>query len=208
MTAGDPVRAFIAVFIPDSIRRTLAAIQDTLRAADTGVSWARPEHIHLTLHFLGSVESAVLPRLADGINAAAGSVRPFELAVRGLGTFGSPRRPRVIWAGLRLPPPELEQLHDALGVAVRAVGMATEERPFRPHLTLGRVRDARNLGELTSRIRSVKNSESGLFRVRHVRLMQSHLDKPGPRYSVLHEAPLKGLTDGQSEEEGRTENHG
>ncbi len=186
------VRSFVAIEIDDGLRSTLAVIQRRLRMAGAKVSWVPVENIHITLIFLGDILMEAVGRVAEGLDLAAAHVPPFDLVINGLGTFGSVRRPRVIWAGVENRPPEMDALYEGVCAAARNAGIAVEDRVFRPHLTLGRVRGGENVDELTRRIQSANNTARGILRVRRVLLMESRLHPRGARYSVLHAAVLKG----------------
>jgi 2'-5' RNA ligase len=103
------------------------------------VRWSDPESIHLTLRFFGDVAEESLEKIAEVVLSVGRSVAPFQAELRGVGAFPSPTRPRVIWLGIAGAAP-LAQLHAALDAALRQEGWPGEERPFSPHLTLGRVR--------------------------------------------------------------------
>jgi 2'-5' RNA ligase len=192
---SDPdnvIRAFIALEINEDVRRSLGALQAELKESGAQVSWVRPENIHLTLVFLGNVFEALVGPLSRRLDAIAAEISGFSLQVSGTGTFGSKRHPRVVWAGIEGVPPELEELHGKVAAAVRELDVPLENRPFRAHLTLGRVRSSRNVDALTSAVTSAKNTRHGAVDVRRVLLMRSRLDPQGAQYSILHESALKG----------------
>jgi 2'-5' RNA ligase len=113
------------------------------------------------------------------------------MAVGGIGAFPNFRRARVVWMGVN-PDPRLELLHHDIEVAFEAVGCELEGRPFRPHLTLARVRDALPVERMRELWRAAKRIRySTEFIVRSVELMQSDLSSSGPRYTTLVSAPLR-----------------
>jgi 2'-5' RNA ligase len=186
------VRAFIAVGLDEAVRRALGDTIARLRETGAHVGWAVPEHIHLTLVFLGDLFEDTVAGLAARLDAEAAAVPPFDLALEGVGTFGPPRRPRIVWAGVREGPRALYDLQARAEDTARAFGVAPEARPFKPHVTLGRVRSPRGADALTRALASVSSTAFGRTRVTAARLMRSHLDEPRVRYSILHEASLKG----------------
>lgn len=191
--AGDEVwRLFVAVEIPEEIRWTLAREQDRLKRCGARVGWVAPENLHLTLVFLGDTFVGRLPELTAALDAAAAETVPFEFEIAGLGAFGSPRSPRVIWAGVTGPPPELTALHARVTEALSACGVRLESRPFAAHLTLGRVRSSKGAGALTGALSSPNVPAVGRAAVRRMLLMRSVLGRAGPQYSVVHESRLKG----------------
>ena len=190
---SDVVRAFLALEITEEVRGRLGAVQERLKAVGAQVGWVLPENIHLTVAFLGDVFASSVSVLSDRLDGAVGAVPAFTLSIQGLGTFGPPRVPRVVWAGVAAPPPEIFKLHEAVAGVLKASGIAVEERPFAPHLTIGRVRGPKGAGALTSELASIKNTAFGDVRVVRLLLMRSHLEQPRARYSVLHASSLKGI---------------
>lgn len=130
------MRLFIALSIPDEVRRELARAQAGLRGLP--VRWADPAGIHLTLQFLGETAEGSVPPLLAALAAVPATTFPLRLA--GLGAFPNLRQPRVVWAGLDGDLAALARLQAAVLAATAPLGFVPEERPFRPHLTLGRVR--------------------------------------------------------------------
>ncbi len=193
-TPADEVwRLFVGIRLDPEIRTSLARAQDRLRRAGARVSWVRPENLHLTLAFLGDTYAERLSDLAAALDGAAAAIAPFTLDVGGLGSFGRPRSPRVVWAGIAGPPPALTTLHPRIAAALRACGVPLEARPFAAHVTLGRVRSARGAEALTSALGSPMNPPpGGRLAVDRADLMRSKLGPQGPIYTVLHESRLKG----------------
>ena len=133
-------RLFIAVELTPAARRyTEEALRMFKEGLPSGVRWVRPEGIHLTLKFLGNVSNDAIPTIESGMRRAAEGICPFTVRMQGAGCFPSSRRPRVLWLGLQ---GELESLLTAqsrLEDSLEALGVDRETRPFRPHLTVGRV---------------------------------------------------------------------
>lgn len=186
------VRAFIALELSDPVRVAMAKVQDDLKESGARVGWVLPENAHLTMIFFGDVLEETIPDLTRCLDEAAAQVPHFKFKVSGVGFFGSPRAPRVIWAGVPNPSPEFQRLYESAASAVQGVGFKLEARPFVPHVTLGRIRAAIHVRELTSRAEAHKDTPFGEVGVRRLLLMRSHLDEPRARYSILHESPLKG----------------
>lgn len=190
--AADTVwRTFIAIEVPVALRGPLARLQDQIRDTGAHVSCPDPGNPHLTLVFLGATFVAQVPHLVRAMEEAVGGLRPFRLEIAGVGTFGRPGVPRVVWAGVSLPV-GLMALHERLAAVVRALGFPVDTRPFHPHLTLARVKSTRHAAALTSWVASLLYSRYGEFEVDRIHLYRSHLDQPRPTYTLLHTAPLKG----------------
>ncbi len=186
------LRAFIAVEITAEVREKLAVLQSKLRKAGGRVGWVAPENIHLTMAFLGNVFAAQVAALSEALDAVAAGFKPFQFEVSDVGFFGSPKSPRIIWAGVAEEMPNLIDLQKLVAARVVGLGLPLENRPFKPHLTLGRVRSGKRADELTSALTSAKNTAFGWVPVQRLLLMQSHLEHQGVRYSILHESALKG----------------
>ncbi|HEY3289401.1 MAG TPA: RNA 2',3'-cyclic phosphodiesterase [Anaerolineae bacterium] len=188
-------RTFIAIELDDAVRAALAKVQRRLRAEPISgfVRWAAPDGIHLTLKFLGDIDSARVPEVMAAIQAACAGVPSFELAVRGAGCFPNYERPNVLWAGIIGDVKEATQLAQRIEAECSKLGFPPDERPFSPHFTLGRVsRDAgmkqrEQLGEL---MRHFDLGPVGAIRADSVHLMRSELRPTGSLYTSLGCVPL------------------
>lgn len=189
------VRAFIAVDLSSAILAQLASLSAQLQrgAAARLVRWVAVNNIHLTLKFLGDVPVERLEGLKQMLAAAANRCRAFDLAVGGLGVFPSLRQPRVVWVGTQ-PSPHLQALQKGLESGAEGLGFPKEERPFSPHLTLGRV--AREIStdqarQLSQALAAFTVGDLGLSPVLAVHLYQSDLRPGGSVYTVLSSASLQ-----------------
>ena len=185
-------RTFFSIEISDSIRERAKEVQHRLAEAGAEVTWTEPENLHVTLVFMGNTCEERIPALARELDAAAAALPAFSLELAGVGFFGPPRSPRIVWAGVAFPPPELARAWAAVADISTRAGVALDDKPFAPHLTLGRIRSRRNVAELTSRAAPLKSIPFGDLAVQRLLLMRSHLDEPRKRYSILHSSPLKG----------------
>jgi 2'-5' RNA ligase len=184
------IRSFIAIDLPQKTRENLAAIQDQLRQSQAGVRWVKPGSIHLTLKFLGNI----LPEQVDAIAAAVAQLvrdePPITLCAAGLGAFPSPRKPRVIWVGLGGEVDRLANIQAGLEKALEPLGFAREDRGFRPHLTIGRVKDRRRLQSLIEAMSTLELPEFNSFDGNEIILYKSDLRPTGAIYTKLHRMPL------------------
>jgi len=191
------VRTFIALELSEVAKAGILACVDELRDRKVRASWARPATIHLTLRFLGDLEESILPSVIEAVERAAAGIAPFEMATSGIGAFPSPARPRVLWSGIDAPD-ALYELHAALEDELKALGFARERRSFRPHVTLGRLRDSQ--GSLERLLRELPAPE-GRTRVESVRVMKSTLAPSGATHDVIGEVPLGDRSDSPSNPE-------
>jgi 2'-5' RNA ligase len=176
------------VLLPDDVRQRLATAIERLCAHATDVAWVAPANLHVTLKFLGQVEEARVPTLTDALRAALADRGAMDVAVRGLGAFPSPTRPRVLWAGLEDATGGMAALAECVDLCCGRLGFPRETRAFAAHVTLGRVREPRRqpaLGEALAR-----PADFGRLCVERVSLMRSELSPRGARYSELFAAPL------------------
>jgi 2'-5' RNA ligase len=138
------MRLFAGIPIVDDARREIMALLDRLRGSAWPVRWVPDEGLHLTLKFFGEVAPDRLDVIEEAVRFAAGGTGPLDLRLDGLGAFPSTVRPRVLWVGVD-GPPALELLYDRLERGGEAIGFPPEGSPFRPHVTLGRVREGHRL---------------------------------------------------------------
>ncbi len=187
-----PIRSFVAILLPEDVRAGLGGEIERLRPGARGVGWVAPDNLHVTLKFLGGVDPERLERVAAALAGTAAGGAPFDLALRGLGAFPSPTRPRVIWAGVAGDSPELATLASGVEAALAVLGFVPEGRPFSAHVTLGRVREPRRDPALAAALDAAAGRELGRFRVERVALMRSDLSPRGARYTVLESWALGG----------------
>ncbi|HUT36155.1 MAG TPA: RNA 2',3'-cyclic phosphodiesterase [Planctomycetota bacterium] len=183
------MRLFIAVELDEAVRQRLGKAQDRLRSAPCHVKWVKPELMHLTLRFLGEADEALVGILGQVMASAALGIAPVEVTVAGLGTFPERGAPRVVWAGLR-DDGSLALLSRRLEEGVRRLGFAPEDRPFRPHLTLGRVNGRQGADELRRRLAAQATDTFGSCTIAELLLIQSVLSPAGPAYTPLRRHPL------------------
>ncbi len=184
------LRAFVAAPLGEPARALLAAAQERLKRAGAAVGWVRPPAIHLTLLFLGDIAADAADGLGRALADLAARHAPFAVEIQGMGYFGSPRAPKVIWAGLTGYLQPLLVLQAAVADAVRAAGLRLDARPFKPHLTLGRVRSGRRAADLLGALAECRDRAFGPLEVGRLLLMKSQLTAQGPLYTVLRDCPL------------------
>lgn len=188
------IRAFVAIEMSPEIRRSLESVAAELKQRLKGVPvrWVPVENIHLTLKFLGDVSVNNIEVLKKILAREAARHSSFEISVGELGAFPSSRRPRVLWVKVEAPP-ALANLQAGIENETARLGYPREERPFSPHLTLGRVarhagsEDIRRIGET---LEAYKVGFLGAAPVRLVNLYRSDLSPGGAVYTCLFNAPL------------------
>ncbi len=188
------IRAFIAIDLAPEVRQGLNGVMQQLKEklGDVPVRWVPAGNIHLTLKFLGDVSVSNLDMLKKILQTEASAVHVFEISVGGIGAFPSPNKARVIWAGVEAPN-GLSTLQHNIESAMARIGYPREDRPFSPHLTLGRVsRNAtsKEMHAIGDAISSTRVGFLGMVRVKEVRLYRSDLHPDGAVYTCIFSAPL------------------
>ncbi len=189
-------RLFIAAELPAAVREALVAAQARLRRDAPPVKWVAPEAMHLTLRFLGETDVRLLPQLGTALRAALAGQPAISLQLIGAGAFPNLRRPSVVWVGVGGATAALERTAALIEAQVVSLGFAREERPFRAHLTLGRVRreatpaQQERLGEA---IRALPAFPPLDWMIERVVLFRSELRPSGPLYSALDMVALEHL---------------
>jgi 2'-5' RNA ligase len=185
----ETIRAFMAVTLPEAVQCELGLAAEVLagRVAPRAVRWVKPERVHITLRFLGDTAVAKLPAITQIMDEAARRHAPLTLHLRGTGCFPNAKRPRVVWVGLGGELAELAALKQDVDAGLVPLGWEMERRPFRPHLTLGRVKDAKKVRGVSWEI-GVK--EEAVL-VTAVHLIESQLTRQGPIYTIRHTSRLQ-----------------
>jgi 2'-5' RNA ligase len=186
------VRLFLAVNLSPEVRRAIAEAVAPLRAIAPELSWVKEEQLHLTVKFLGEQPEEMASKVASALRDVGARNRVIDAEVGGIGAFPNFRRPRVVWIGVT-PEPKLELLHHDVESTCESLGLPVEGKPFRPHLTLARVRprasDARTLRELSRAAKDVSYVEEVI--ITGIDLMESELTTTGSRYRVVVSTPLR-----------------
>lgn len=190
----DAIRAFIAVPLPDEIRRRLGTIIEQLQQKTPPVvRWVAPENMHLTLKFLGSISPGNLDHLKQVLASEATHHTASSLCLEGLGAFPNRNRPRVLWVGVRAQR-ALFELQQSIDRETARLGYPSEERGFSPHLTLGRISPHASPDELHQIAEALANhqmGEVGIAPVAEIILFRSDLNPGGAVYTPLFKARLK-----------------
>ncbi len=180
---------FYAVELPREVQSALGRLRPAEQDHDHDYRWVDPKLIHLTLAFLGEQPDERLPELDTVGRRAAAASHPGLLALGVAGSFGSRRAPRVLWVDLTGDLDALSGLHQALDNALRVAGFPTEDRPFRPHITLARRREQARGGAPVGWPPIV---EPKTFNLDRLTLMQSRLSPRGPTYTEVFQFPFAG----------------
>jgi 2'-5' RNA ligase len=182
------MRLFIAVPLPPAAEREASRALERLRAVGWPVRWVRDGGLHITLKFFGEVTPDRADAIAEMLEFAAINMAPLGMALAGGGALPAWERPRVLHLEVRAGP-DLELLQDRLERGGERLGFPPEGRPFRPHITLGRVREGHRLPEgWREELERIGGGEP--FLADRVVLFESELSGGGPVYTVRHEVRL------------------
>ena len=191
----NQIRTFIALDFPlsilDSIEQQTKRLRQTL--GNEVIRWVLTHNLHLTLKFLGNIPVSHLEFLKQMLAQATDSITQFDLQIGGIGSFPNSNRPRVLWVGIHAPA-LLSNLQKAIEEGAKRLGYEKEERPFSPHLTLGRVRqglDGKDLQKISNALSSIQLGKIGIARVDSVHIYKSDLNSEGSVYTKLFSTPLR-----------------
>ena len=190
---SNTVRTFIAIELPGRVLASIQEVQNYLKMFGFNIRWIRPDNIHLTLKFLGNIKAEDVEKVGRAISTAAGGVKPFSLEAKGLGVFPDIRRPRVLWVGIAGETTPLNELHKALADALWQMGFPKENRPFRGHLTIGRVKGKIDSKQMLNALKRENATISDPFSVQYLYLFKSDLKPTGAEYTKLIQVPLANL---------------
>ena len=182
------IRSFLALAVAADIHARLVLLKRELAATEADVRWVRDEALHATVKFLGSVATEILDDMRDALGSALASVPAFEARVAGIGAFPTLKRPRVLWVGLHAEP--LARLAAVVDETAARFGFAPENRPFRSHITLGRVSTLSGWPRLEVEVRRRLDEEFGNSAMEELVAFRSDLRRGGAVYTKLWTIPF------------------
>ncbi len=193
------LRAFIAIELPSQVQNKLSKVIQKLQdqLPDISIRWVKPHNIHLTLKFLGDVSINNIEAIRQILAREASEIAPFEFSIGELGAFPNLKRPRVLWLHVAAPS-ELLSLQRAIDLQTARLGYLSEDRPYSPHITIGRVNRQVSIDELSRISKLLEKTHIGLVevvRVNRVTLFRSDLHPDGSVYTPLAVASFKNLDD-------------
>jgi 2'-5' RNA ligase len=188
-------RLFIAIALPEPVRRAIEKAQDELRAAlpAKSIRWTRTEQFHLTMRFLGGVEAPQVDRLNDAVRRACAGSGVLQLRAARIGVFPGPRRPRVVWTGVDDRDGRLAALQRSIEAATNAFTEEPPQEQFTGHITLARCRDINRheASTLVSLVQAMAEKSFGHWTAGAVDIVRSEPTPQGSRYTTLAEIGLE-----------------
>ncbi len=188
------MRTFIAIELPKEIKTSLSRLQEQLKRTGADVRWVEPGNIHLTLKFLGEIDTEHLEKINLILEQTARKHTPFKTNISSLGAFPKIGFPRVIWVGIRQGDEETKKIAGYLEEEIEKIGIAKENKAFSSHITIGRVRSQKSKEKLIRELNNLAGyfgKENLAFTIKKITLFKSNLSPKGPTYEILKTANLK-----------------
>lgn len=184
------IRAFIAIEIDEKNRSQLLSLISRLKEAKADVKWAESSAMHFTLKFLGNIDKSLIEKLKISLNDISKKFPVFDIHLSGISAFPNLKSPRVFWVGLDKGSSQVCDIQKEIEEKLQSFGFKKEERGFRPHLTLGRIRSNKFLETLKLFLKNIEFQGETSSEAKGIVLFQSNLTPQGPIYTKLHEANL------------------
>ena len=187
------IRAFLAIEPPENILGEISGLQEKLKREISGrISWTKPQGQHLTLKFFGDISTEDVKNICTAVQKRIVSGQSLNLKIEKIGVFPDARRPRIIWCGVTRDVEKLITLQKKLDDDFAAIDFPAEDRSFKAHLTLGRIKDSRGLTGINEALTKYSTFAAGEFNCTELILFQSRLTPQGAIYTKLAEFALGG----------------
>ena len=184
------IRTFIAIKLPENTITSLREVQEGIRSHGIHLRWVRPENIHLTLKFLGDIKEDNLEKITAALHESIAAYEPISLYAKGLGVFPGIKRPRVVWVGIAGQLESLIGLQQSLEQGLEGLGFEKEKRPFKGHLTLGRIKRRIDPKQLGNALIKYDEFKSETFSAENIVMYKSELKPTGAVYTEIVKIPL------------------
>ena len=187
------IRSFLAFELPLDIKNTVARVSGELRQSTLKARWVKVDNIHLTVIFMGNIETEDIPAIARGVQGVCQTFGPFDLSLKGIDCFPNRRNPRVLWLGLDGDLEPMSDFRDALQEHLTGFGIKEEKRKFKPHLTLARFRKPKKMDfEEDQLLSKYEDLSSSVCSLKELILFKSDLKPTGAVYTKMEAWPLTG----------------
>ena len=177
------IRAFLAIDLDDDLKPKINSIIKEFRGSDANIKYVDLANLHLTLKFFGDIDVEGIDLLGQKISDVVAQFDSFSIKIRGCGAFPNSNHIKVIWVGIE-DDDVLRDLHDRLDAEFKKLGFEAD-RKFSSHLTIGRMKSARNKDKVKSAIESFGDVEVGEMKVEKIILKKSTLKASGPIYEDI-----------------------
>ncbi len=186
----DTIRTFIAFKLPKNIISSIKKMQEDIKSYAFKIRWVNPAKIHLTLKFLGNINYTDIEKIGETLINTVNGYAPVSLAVKGADVFPCIKRPRVIWVGITGEVEKLAGIQKDIEENLKKLGFPREKRPFKAHLTLGRIKGKFDPKKLLDAMKKNEEFESELFIADKIFLFKSDLKPTGSVYTELKSISL------------------
>jgi len=180
-------RGFISIDIGKALE--LNGLIEEIERTGADLKFVENENIHLTLKFLGDTKEELIEEIKGIMAESVKGIEPFKIKFKGLGVFPNQKYLRVIWIGIE-EPSKIEKIARNLDEKLSDLGFKKDEHEFSSHITIARVKSARNKDKMYQIIDKAKGREFNEFEVREISLKKSQLTPNGPIYTTIHTLPL------------------
>ena len=178
------MRSFIAIDLPAGLKSSISGVTHSVSGSSWGIRWVPVENMHLTLKFLGEIKDDLIAAIEMKLMVICGRYQPLAIDIKGVGAFPNLRNPNVLWVGIG-PSERLAALFAEIDAGLSEMGFERESRRFSPHLTIGRVKDRRDIDSVIKELATYKYTFFGTIEVREILLMESVLKPSGAEYSKV-----------------------
>ncbi|OGR19544.1 MAG: 2'-5' RNA ligase [Deltaproteobacteria bacterium RIFOXYD2_FULL_66_9] len=179
------MRAFLGIGLPADVRESIVSAIAPVRSLHAPVAWTAPQNLHITLYFLGEIYPERVPLVERSMRLSVSGIDPFSLTTEGGGAFPGTRNPRILWVGFLEPLELVRQLQQNMENALSGAGFPREDRPFHPHITVGRTRGALPPAWGERFVEALSGKRFGVVPVSSVTLFESRLRPGGAVYAPL-----------------------
>lgn len=187
------IRSFLAFELPLEIKNIVARVSGELRQSTLDARWVKVDNIHITVVFMGSIQTDDVPAIGEGVKKVCLTYGPFDASLKGIGCFPNRRNARVLWIGLDGDLERMSSFRDALQEHLTVFGMKEEKRKFKPHLTVARFRKPKKMDSREEHVLSkYEDLASPVCPLRELILFKSDLKPSGAQYTKLKVWPLSG----------------
>ncbi len=184
------IRTFLALDLDEAIRGALSEAQAKLNAPSARIRWTARQNLHVTLQFLGEVEEGTLAEICRAAERATAKIQPFNFAIQGLVCVPPRGHLRMIWANAVDSEGQLCQLHETLAEELAGLGFGKENRPFKPHVTVARIKHIKNAEAFRRSVSLYNDNDFGIQHAEKVTVYSSKLTPSGPIYVPMDLAGL------------------
>ncbi len=181
------IRAFIAIDIP--VSQKVIKIINELKKTQIDAKIVETENMHLTLKFLGDTDENLIDEIEKTIKESTKDIKPFEITLKNIGVFPNQNYIKVAWIGVENAEP-LKQITETIDTKLQNFGFEKEKRPFSAHLTIARIKSAKNKEKLIQLINKYENTEFQKIKIDKIILKKSTLTPEGPIYTNLKEITI------------------